>query len=202
MKSTTKIDNNSIIKNSNAKKCYKCKSSNNTFDYLCKTCRQEYNLSKYRSLQGKIDSIYRSQVRKSKKRKHKPPTYTKQEFIDYCLTSNKFIELYNNWVESGYKTELSPSIDRPNDYDNYNFDNIQVMTWKENNDKGNKDIRKGKNNKVSKAVMQFDLNSNFIKEFYSLSQAYRDTNTNQSNIVKCCSKQRKTAGGFIWKYAT
>jgi hypothetical protein len=48
---------------------------------------------------------------------------------------NNFYELYNNWIDSGYKKSDKPSVDRIDDYKGYSFDNIQLMTWKENNKK-------------------------------------------------------------------
>lgn len=48
-------------------------------------------------------------------------------------------------------------------------------------------------------VIQYDLNGNFIKEYNSISDAYRKTNVSISGISKVCKGQRKTAGGFVWK---
>lgn len=50
-----------------------------------------------------------------------------------------------------------------------------------------------------KAVLQFDKENNFIKEYESLNEAERQTGIFQTNIGKCCSKKRKTAGGYIWR---
>ena len=38
-------------------------------------------------------------------------------------------------------------VDRLNDYKGYSFDNIQLMTWQENKDKGHRDCLNGINNK-------------------------------------------------------
>jgi len=55
--------------------------------------------------------------------------------------------------------------------------------------------------KLSKKVHQMDINDNLIAEFVSISKASQSTKIAISSIVKCCKKQRKTAGGFVWKYA-
>ena len=51
-----------------------------------------------------------------------------------------------------------------------------------------------------KAVLQFDINDNFIKEFDSITEASTITNTNINRIILCCNNKAKTTNGFIWKY--
>lgn len=54
--------------------------------------------------------------------------------------------------------------------------------------------------KKSKAVIQYDKKMNMINEYYGITEASKKTNINISNISKCCKNQRKTAGGYIWKF--
>lgn len=49
-----------------------------------------------------------------------------------------------------------------------------------------------------KPVLQFDKNGNFIKEYFSAQEAKRITGI--SHIDTCCRRERKTAGGYIWRY--
>ena len=51
-----------------------------------------------------------------------------------------------------------------------------------------------------KPVFQYDKNGNFIKKYNSVCEAERKTKIFQSNISKCCLKQRHSAGGFVWRY--
>jgi hypothetical protein len=55
--------------------------------------------------------------------------------------------------------------------------------------------------KKSIPVMQLDKNENLINIFSSISEAESKTKIYNPNIVKCCKGERKTAGGYIWKYA-
>lgn len=55
------------------------------------------------------------------------------------------------------------------------------------------------NNPIS--ILQFDLNNNFIKKWYSIADIERELNFNHSFISICCSNKRKTAYGYIWQYA-
>ena len=49
-------------------------------------------------------------------------------------------------------------------------------------------------------VAQYDLNDNLIAVFDSQREASEQTGTCRSSITRCCTGQRKTAGGFKWKY--
>ena len=51
-----------------------------------------------------------------------------------------------------------------------------------------------------KPVLQYDRNDNFIAEYISQQEAWRQTGVNGSSIGKCCKGYRKTIGGYKWKY--
>jgi hypothetical protein len=57
------------------------------------------------------------------------------------------------------------------------------------------------------AVCQFNIDGSFIEEFANIKEAANKTNTNMTNIYKCCEKiyqkSVNTDGGFsIWEYKT
>lgn len=54
--------------------------------------------------------------------------------------------------------------------------------------------------KLSKPVIQTDLDNNVIKEYRSIRYAARKTNINLSSIISVCQGRRKTAGGYKWSY--
>ena len=49
-------------------------------------------------------------------------------------------------------------------------------------------------------VAQYDLNDNLIAIFNSQREASEKTGVCRSSITRCCTGNRKTAGGFKWKY--
>lgn len=51
-----------------------------------------------------------------------------------------------------------------------------------------------------KAVLQYDLNGTFIKEYPSANQASFDTDIDHSSICACCRSEYQQAGGYQWKY--
>ncbi len=59
--------------------------------------------------------------------------------------------------------------------------------------------QKGVNNHNHTAVLQYDLNGNFIKKWDCMADACRFYNANSGAISQCANNKRKTAYGFIWK---
>ncbi len=64
-------------------------------------------------------------------------------------------------------------------------------------------IRKARKNQVDCghiAILQFDLEDNFLQEYSSIKEACLKYNLASTNICKCMSGIYKTCGGFKWKY--
>jgi hypothetical protein len=168
--------------------------------YLCKKCAMSQSLVRERTKKGLIAKIFRTQKTSSKQRSFLVPSYTKKELIDWFFKQNDFDFIYQNWVNSGYKKELRPSVDRIDDYKGYSFENIQLMTWGENLQKSYEDRKSGRNRKGSLAVVQYDMNMVFIGEYYSCREAARASGIDASTIVKCCKKKCNSIGGYKWEY--
>ncbi len=49
-------------------------------------------------------------------------------------------------------------------------------------------------------ILQFSKDGEFIAEYPSIMEASRQTGCNQGHICDCCKGNRKSAGGYIWKY--
>ena len=56
------------------------------------------------------------------------------------------------------------------------------------------------NQKLSKKIIQYTAQGEFIKEWPSLGEAERQLKIAGSNICRCCKGERNIAGGFIWRY--
>lgn len=67
---------------------------------------------------------------------------------------------------------------------------------------GYRDFRHSKEwkNKLSKSIIQRDLEGNFIKEYDSVKSASEETGIIRQNISCNLTGRYKTAGGFIWEY--
>ena len=174
----------------------------------CKACNRERARAYRHTKEGLITTIYSNQKQNSKNRVKdcSPPNYTRQELLQKALSSQIFNRLYDEWVVSGYRKELTPSFDRERDDEGYSFNNLnRWMTWKENNQKGNRDIR---NNKLKhgpnpqKAIIGIHIITGEVIEFHSACEAKRQTGINNKNISSCClnRKRFKSAGGYKWKF--
>lgn len=58
----------------------------------------------------------------------------------------------------------------------------------------------GKDHNRSVSIIQKSKQGEFIKEFASISDAYRETHINLGNIQSACCGRVKTAGGYKWEY--
>lgn len=80
------------------------------------------------------------------------------------------------------------------------FSNLNLMTRKENLNFGTRNERVSK--ALSKKVEQYDKNGNLINIWPSTREIQRQLGFHNPHISDCCRGKRKTANGFIWKYAS
>ena len=83
---------------------------------------------------------------------------------------------------------------------------IEWATYEENNDYGTRNERAGKaiskamtNGKLSKKVLQFTLDGEFIREYPSIMECSRN-GFDQGAVCKCCNGKLKTHKGFRFMY--
>lgn len=166
----------------------------------CKECNSQKKRDKDRTREGIAGTLYLSQCLHSKKRGYPPPTYTKEQLRKWLQSHPLFELMFTDWEKSGFTSDLKPSCNRLNDYAGYSLDNIELTTWKGNKEAWASDCLAGKNRKISRPILQYDLDGNFIQEFFSIQDASRKVKVSHANIVKTCTGERNAAGGFHWKY--
>lgn len=179
----------------------------------CKPCVKRYVQTKH----GLALRIHTQQCEASKVRGYNLPSYTSEQLETWLIFNAEFNDLYATWVNSNYAKNLRPSVDRINDYKSYTLNNIQLITWEQNNQKNYESRMDGSNNKQSLAVDMLDGEGNFIERFYSVSEAARRFNGIPSNIIGAATNRitrvkqsdgtyrQKTASfayGYKWRYSS
>lgn len=101
--------------------------------------------------------------------------------------------------------ENKPYIDHINtDRTDNRVENLRWVTNKENcnNPISKQNYSKSNKDKTAVSILQFDKNMKFIKKWESMTDA-ETTLGIKSRLSDYCSEKygRKTAGGFIWRYA-
>ena len=81
---------------------------------------------------------------------------------------------------------------------NNNKNNLEWMTCSENTKHA---VKNGLLKSFEREVVQYSLDGKFINKFKSIKVASEKTNIGKRNIGKVCKVQRKTAGGYLWKYS-
>ena len=156
----------------------------------------------YRSKKGVISTIYSAQKKTSKRRTMDAPSYTKKELTEWLNSQHLFHELFDSWKASGYNKWMKPSIDRKSDYLPYTLSNIQLMTWRQNQDKAYEQERSGVVRKLGHTkVRQLSMDGQFMAEYESYMEAKRTTGIDDCSIALCAKglKNKKHAGGFLWE---
>lgn len=111
------------------------------------------------------------------------------------LVCQHFVDNPNNLPSVNHKDE---------DKHNNCVENLEWCSMKENCNHGTRNERMAKskvNGKTAKAVLQFDLKGNFIKEWKSALDA-QEVGVCRSAIQKSAIGIHLTSNGFIWLYKT
>ena len=61
-------------------------------------------------------------------------------------------------------------------------------------------LKKADKSKLYKTIIQYDLDGNFIREWYGIITASNELKIGANNINSCLKGKYKSSGGFIWKY--
>lgn len=156
-----------------------------------------------------------------KESKYKKGVIIKSKILSPANKKYKHITLYKNNIKKTFDIHRLIAItflDNPENklcvnhingipHDN-RLENLEWCTHSENilhsfkylNRKSHAKNKFGKDNKLSKKVIQYSLNGVYVSEFYGISEAHRETKVNLGHISEVARGNRKSAGGFIWKY--
>lgn len=103
-------------------------------------------------------------------------------------------ETFNGPIPEGYEINHNDE----NTFNNH-LDNLSLMNHLENMRYGSRTERAANNR--SRVIIQYNLDGAEIKRWKSAKEIEQITGWCRGNISSCCHGARKTANGYIWKYA-
>ncbi len=174
--------------------------------------RNEYSKDYRKQSKDKIEfwfsKMYSAMKTRNRKNFNLELPFSRNEFKDWINNNyqNELEKLFNIYVENNFDKYKVPSVDRIDDYKSYTFDNMQLLSWKENDIKGsecekNKKSCSDMSKKYwSKAIEQLDLKGNIVNAYCSVREAERQTGFDASSISKCCRGEAFTSKGYKWRY--
>lgn len=158
-----------------------------------KRSQQKY----FRSKEGVTNVLYCGHRRSSKERGHPVPPYNLSELREWCYSQRKFHRLYDRWVTSGYLTEKKPSIDRIDSIKSYTFDNMQLLTYYENNCKNGR----YESNRIPRYmnILQKDSNGKIVKEWAGIKPTAKLFGVGIYRLVRSLNNKNITCCGYHWE---
>lgn len=151
---------------------------------VCNSCLIKY----LRTKDTLIRRMYNRQVHSSKERNHCKPSYTFEWYKEWCMKQELFHRLYDNWVKNNYNKKYTPSGDRIDSRKPYTKNNIQLMTWDENDKKGKMELRK--------KVYRYNLNGKLIKVYNSKDSIKKELKISHINYY---IDNRRIFLGSLWE---
>lgn len=139
------------------KECYTCKNTKSTSEFHtnkskkdglnheCKECLK----IKQRTKERIHTRMYSNQVSHSESRLHPRPAYTSEDLKAWLHSQSIFHKLYEEYKTSGYSKQLVPSVDRIDPNKAYTLDNIQLLTWRDNQSRNSNNIDTNKGCKTT-----------------------------------------------------
>ena len=131
------------------------------------------------------------------------PSLSKKGYLNVILNRKNY--LVHRLVAEAFlpNPDNLPCVNhKDEDKSNNIVNNLEWCDVKYNQNYGTRNTRIGKSNtngKLSKPVLQYTLDGQFVKEWSSTMECKRN-GYNQSHIIECCRKNRKTHKGFKWGY--
>lgn len=177
---------------------------------VCESCRvkkQKHKWENYKSLQDDLNTknksdflknLYYAMDSRSCEKGFGRLPFTKEKFVSEYINHYDFVVLWDKYIEEDKPKELAPSVDRINPRLGYFFENMKFISWKENKEKGYKELKMMKGVPIEVYELETD---ELLMKFNSIQDAADYTNLPQSNIIKNLNGERNYVDKFYFKRA-
>ena len=121
-------------------------------------------------------------------------------FVSLCKNGKHTIYLVHRLVAEAFipnPYNLPQVNHKDEDKQNNHYLNLEWCTHEYNVNYGTRNKKVAE--KLSKPVLQYTLDDQFVKEWKSIKECGRNGFVS-ANIYKCCNGKRKKHKGFIWRY--
>lgn len=118
------------------------------------------------------------------------PDFKSKPFRVHRLVAMAFVDGYAEDLVVNHKDENKK---------NNQWDNLEWCTAEYNNHYNG--LLERTTERFARPVIMSTLDGEILNTYPSVSEARRQTGTPISSIIRCCSGQRKSAGGYYWMYA-
>lgn len=129
-----------------------------------------------------------------------PQVILQKDRLKYSAKVHRLVA--NAFIPNPYNKQTVNHID--GNKENNNMLNLEWATIKENiqhsYDTGLRFALRGSEHTLSKSIIQYDLNLNYLNTYGSTVEAERLTGINRRTISYCANLKTKKAGGYIWRF--
>lgn len=143
---------------------------------------------------GLIAKMFDAIRERSKNRWKEQIGFTIYEFKAW-LIENKGRERFKEWKDSGFKNGMTPSVDRLDPRLPYTFNNMQLITGRENIDKGRKETIYFK----GKRIKQMSKSGKLLNTYRSSIEASVATGI-KPRLIQASARTGSVTGGYRWEY--
>ena len=173
-----------------------------TEEWKTLSCNNKYEISNFGNIRNKkTKKIIKQQNKKGYMQIGLRDGEKKNWYIVHRLVATEYLNV-DNFKKMPYEKNIDTNKLVINHKDenklNNRVDNLEWCTYSYNINYGSRN--KKMSTKISKKVIQYDLNNNYIKKWNSMLEIQRELGIWHSRIGKCCRNIVKSVDGYIWRY--
>lgn len=124
--------------------------------------KNDYNWRYLRSKNGWMNIRF-CNLKSAHKRRGFKLNFTKSDFIEWLYKNReRFNYLFSAWEKNNWDVNYTPSVNRLDDTKGYSLDNLELLTWRRNNELGHKGIWKLVQERKPVILKKLDVEKAFV----------------------------------------